>query len=105
VKKLIASSEEKFYFYVNNHINLNEGKRSLKNGRSVKIGKICPSYINLHKKDNQLIVEYSSTHLWHQNEIGKLRLTTADRAQLAGSYIILFYYILFSILYYCTIYI
>ncbi|KAF0724804.1 Uncharacterized protein FWK35_00031762 [Aphis craccivora] len=26
----------------------------------------------------------ANTHLWHQNEIGKLRLTTADRAQLAG---------------------
>ncbi|KAF0758384.1 Uncharacterized protein FWK35_00025280 [Aphis craccivora] len=59
-------------------------KRSLKNGGSVKIGKICPSYIKLHKKDNQLIVEYNSNHLWHQNEIGKLRLTTAGRAQLAG---------------------
>lgn len=90
VRKLIRKS------YLNNHVNLNQGKRSLKNGGSVKIGKICPSYIKLHKKDNQLIVEYSNTHLWHQNEIGKLRLNTADRAKLAG---ILFYFTIFYLVY------
>lgn len=52
---------------------------------SIKIGCVCPSRIRLHKKESNINVQYYSTHLWHANEIGKLRLHKNDRSQLAGT--------------------
>lgn len=46
----------------------------MKNPKStVKIGKVCPSRIRIHKKENNLTVQFYSTHLWHKNEIMNLR--------------------------------
>jgi len=60
--------------------------RALKSIGSVKISKICPSHIKVHRKENVINVQYWSTHLWHTNEIGMQRLHTEDRSMLAGNY-------------------
>ncbi|XP_022172436.1 uncharacterized protein LOC111035218 [Myzus persicae] len=61
-----------------------KGQRNPKSSGSVKIGKVCPSYIRVHKNGAQFQIEFCSTHLFHDNEIGKQRLHTEDRYQLAG---------------------
>ncbi|KAF0749371.1 MULE domain-containing protein [Aphis craccivora] len=52
--------------------------------KEIKIGYVCPSRIRLHKKESNINVQYYSTHLWHTNGIGQLRLHKNDRSQLAG---------------------
>jgi len=65
-----------------------KGQRNPKSSGSVKIGKVCPSYIRVYKNGAQFQIEFCSTHLFHDNEIGKQRLHTEDRCQLAGTHII-----------------
>lgn len=48
--------------------------KGMKNPKcTVKIGKVCPSRIRIVKKVHNLSVEFYSTHLWHKNEIMKIR--------------------------------
>jgi len=42
---------------------------------SVKIGNVCPSYIKVYKNEAQVQIEFCSTHLFHDNEIGKKKIT------------------------------
>lgn len=51
----------------------------------MKIGKVCPSYIKVHKNETQFQIEFCSTHLFHENEIRKQRIPIEEKNKIAGN--------------------
>ncbi|KAE9521292.1 hypothetical protein AGLY_018311 [Aphis glycines] len=61
----------------------NKGCNNSKNSGSIKTGFVCPSSIKVHVNNLKVNVQYCSTHIWHDMEIGKQRLFTEDRSMIA----------------------
>ncbi|KAH1004223.1 hypothetical protein HUJ04_004009 [Dendroctonus ponderosae] len=60
-------------------------QRAIKAQESNKIGACCPARIEIKKKDGCGIEGlFVSTHVGHQQEVGRLRLTKAEKEVLAG---------------------
>ncbi|KAE9523181.1 hypothetical protein AGLY_016414 [Aphis glycines] len=61
----------------------NKGCNNSKNSGSIKTGFVCPLSIKVHVNNLKVNVQYCSTHIWHDMEIGKQRLFTEDRSIIA----------------------
>jgi len=78
-----------------------QGCKNSKNSGSIKTGFVCPSSIKVHVNNLKVNVQYCSTHIWHDMEIGKQRLFTEDRSMIAGTFISFFlFFIIYTYIHY-----
>ena len=71
-----------------NFVSKSQGKRHIKVGGSNKIGFFCPARIKTETQEKSgqvsINVEFFSTHIGHQCEVGKLALTKDEKDAIAG---------------------
>lgn len=60
-----------------------------KNAGSIKVEKSCPAMMKVVLINNTVEVEFCSTHVGHECDIGRLHLNIEERNLLAGNDIIL----------------
>lgn len=66
-----------------NYVTRGKGVRHLKTQGSNKIGAFCPASIKVKIETGSCKIQFTSTHVAHQNDLGHLTLTLSERKELA----------------------
>jgi len=81
-------SRKNFYYCHRSHNYRKKGKgiRKIKSIGSNKIGKVCPSLIEVLQKNETVSVKYWKTHCGHKiEELSRVKLDIETRIQVAGT--------------------